>query len=212
MRSPAQRRPPTRQSRPRPKRVPVRAEAVPAVFTRPVRRLHLHLPQPTTRLHNEVIWIAVAPRLGHPKSQVRRPRQKRRLCHLPEPLPRNFLCGAGAPARVCTFLCGADTPVRVWTILLPLLRFSSSRPLGTLFASCIRSALRSNHVVILSTLLLRTKDLGEPRHASRSLRGNTRAFGSHPFNCSPLPSPTANTKTPSDDPVRRGLFRPILPD
>src|SRR5438876_452469 len=83
--------------------------------------LHLHLPQPTTRLHNEVIWIAVAPRLGHPKSQVRRLRQKRRLCHLPQPLPRNFLCGAGAPARVCTFLCGADTPVRVWTILLPLL-------------------------------------------------------------------------------------------
>src|SRR5438128_844014 len=49
------------------------------------------------------------------------------------PPPRNFLCGAGAPARVCTFLCGADTPVRVWTILLPLLRFSSPGPLGILF-------------------------------------------------------------------------------
>jgi hypothetical protein len=34
------------------------------------------------------------------------------------------------------------------------------------------------------------KDLGEPREASRSLRGNNRAFGSLPYQTAPLPVST----------------------
>jgi len=40
-------------------------------------------------------------------------------------------------------------------------------------------------LVILKPLLLRLKDLGEPREASRSLRRSNRAFGSLPYNAVP---------------------------
>jgi hypothetical protein len=47
-------------------------------------------------------------------------------------------------------------------------------------------------LVILSKLLLRAKDLGEPRDVARNLyqekpRHNDRAFGSHPCQTAPLP-------------------------
>ncbi len=43
-------------------------------------------------------------------------------------------------------------------------------------------------IVILSKRVLRAKDLGEPREASRPLRRNNRAFGSLPYQTAPLPT------------------------
>ena len=53
------------------------------------RALHLHLQQPPPALHRKVIRTAVPPRLQYRKPQHRRPRQKRRLHRLPQPLRQN---------------------------------------------------------------------------------------------------------------------------
>ena len=51
------------------------------------RRFHLHPPQPPSRIHNQVIALAVAPRRSHAQPKFGSLMQKRRVSLLPIPLP-----------------------------------------------------------------------------------------------------------------------------
>jgi len=66
--------------------------------------------------------------------------------------------------------------------------------------------------VILSALLLREKDLGGPRDASRTVRGNNRAFGPLPLWDLPPPRFRRSPKTqkaPRTSKSEGALFRQV---
>ena len=182
----------------------MRPKAIASILTDRECRLHLHLPQPAAHRHDKVVGLAIAPGFGHSKSHPRRLRQKRRLRHPPSRFAV-IRCAVDPHCAHCcrTNLTAASEPstsepstpapsarrLFFFFCAFPFRRFSASPHNSPTSATAIKSPTitplpirsLSKHCHPRVRSCLRTKDLGEPRDASRTVRGNTRAFGSLPF-------------------------------